>query len=129
MAGAGRIKTTRNAQISAQDYIPFGAHVAPGVISLRGSGDLVATWRLAGLSFETRDEPDILAGKAGLVNLMRGLNGGPFALWTHKIRRQVHERLDGRPDVAFAAGLDAAYARAMDSRQRVPGVPMAAAAL
>ena len=119
MGVAGRIKAGRDAQISAQDYIPFGAHVAPGVISLRGSGDLVATWRLSGLSFETRDEPDILAGKAGLVNLMRGLNGGPFALWTHKIRRQVHERLDGRPDVAFAAGLDAAYAARFDGHRQM----------
>jgi murein L,D-transpeptidase YcbB/YkuD len=56
----------------------------------------------------------------------------------NSVRRQLPVRLhyntvtvDGaemriRQDIY---GLDAAYARAMDSRQRVPGVPMAAAAL
>jgi type IV secretion system protein VirB4 len=69
---------------------------------------------LAGISFETQDETDIASAKEGLVNLLRSLGGGSFALWTHKIRRQVRERLDGAYDNAFAARLNEEYYATFD---------------
>lgn len=91
------------------DYVPFGAHVLPDVIKTRRTGDFIATWRLAGISFETQDQDDIAAAKEGLINLLRSLGGGQFAIWSHKVRREVRERLDADYDNAFAARLQADY--------------------
>jgi type IV secretion system protein VirB4 len=106
-------------QVPVSDYVPFGAHVCPDIIKLKRSGDFLATWRLAGISFETQDEVDITAAKEGLVNLLRSLGGGQFALWSHKVRRQVRERLDGDCGNAFANDLNAAYYATFDGHRQM----------
>jgi len=65
----------------------------------------------------------ILAGRATSVNPIR--RQLPVRLHYNTVTVEGAE-MRIRQDIY---GLDAAYARAMDSRQRVPGVPMAAAAL
>lgn len=99
--------------------MPFGVHIAPEVIKLKRTGDLVATWRLAGISFETQDEGGIAAAKEGLVNLLRSLGGGQYAIWSHKVRRQVRERLDGRYENAFAQRLNREYLALLDSHRQM----------
>jgi type IV secretion system protein VirB4 len=109
MRSRAELKASIAAQVPVSVYVPFGVHVQPDVIKLNRSGDFVATWRLAGISFETQDPGDIGAAKEGLVNLLRSLGGGRFAIWSHKVRRQVTERLRGHYDNAFAARLNDAY--------------------
>ena len=104
-----QIKEAVAAQVSSSEYIPFGSHIASDVIKLKRSGDLVATWKLAGIAFETQDETDIASAKNGLINLLRGLGGGQWALWSHKIRRRVYERLSAIPENPFAAKLQNDY--------------------
>ncbi|MFP1132625.1 VirB4 family type IV secretion/conjugal transfer ATPase [Asticcacaulis sp. W401b] len=109
MKPRAQLKDAVAVQVSASEYIPFGTHIAPDVIKLRRTGDYVATWKLAGISFETQDEGDIAAAKENLTNLLRGLNGGQVALWSHKLRRRVYERLSSTYDNAFACRLAADY--------------------
>lgn len=109
MKSRAQLKEAAAAQVPVSEYVPFGAHMLPDVIKMKRSGDLVATWRLAGISFETQDEADIAAAKEGLVNLLRSLGGGQFALWSHKVRRQVTERLEGAFDNPFAQRLNEEY--------------------
>lgn len=104
-----QIKDAVAAQVSSSEYIPFGSHIAPDVIKLKRCGDLVATWKLAGIAFETKDETEIVAAKTGLINLLRSLGGGQWALWSHKVRRQVSERLTAIIDNPFAARLAGDY--------------------
>ena len=109
MKSRAQIKDVVTAQMPVGEYVPFGVHVAPDVIKLKRTGDFIATWRLAGIPFETQDVADIAAAKESLVNLLRSLGGGSFALWSHKLRRQVHERLEAQYANAFAARLNDEY--------------------
>ncbi len=109
MKTRAQIKEATAAQVPVGEYVPFGTHLLADVIKTRRTGDYIATWKLAGISFETQDEGDIAAAKEGLVNLLRSLGGGSFAIWSHKVRRQVHERLDANYDNAFASSLADAY--------------------
>lgn len=119
MKSRAQLKQAVAVQMPVSEYVPFGTHLEADVIKLKRTGDLIATWRLAGISFETQDEADIAAAKEGLVNLLRSLGGGKFALWSHKVRRQVQERLDGRYDNAFAARLNDEYYATFDRHKQL----------
>ncbi|MGN6424267.1 MAG: VirB4 family type IV secretion/conjugal transfer ATPase [Asticcacaulis sp.] len=119
MRSRAQLKAAVAAQAPVADYVPFGAHVEPDVIKLKRSGDFVATWRLAGIGFETQDVADIAAAKEGLINLLRSLGGGQFAIWSHKVRRRVTERLSGDYDNAFAARLNADYYATFDRHKQM----------
>lgn len=109
MKSRAEIRQAVSAQLPVSEYVPFGIHFGADVIKLKRTCDFLATWRLAGISFETQDVADIAAAKEGLINLLRSLGGGQFALWSHKVRRQVTERLSGQFDNAFADRLNAEY--------------------
>lgn len=101
------------AEVPVSRYIPFSVHLAPGVVKLRENGDLCATWRLHGISFETADERTILAAKEQLVNFLHAIRGSeqsePTALWVHRVRRAMTDRLAGNYPNAFAANFVAKY--------------------
>ncbi len=80
------------AQIPASDYIPLGTAITPTVITLTG-GEYLACWKLEGITFETADRSEVLLRKEALHQFLRSLGGGSFAVWSHKIRRVVTERL------------------------------------
>lgn len=119
MKSKRQVREAASAQLSSSEFIPFANHIAPNVIKLRRCGDLVATWKLAGISFETQDEDAIAAAKEGLVNLLRSLGGGQWALWCHKIRRRVFERLSGQAQIAFATQLAEDYYATFDRHHQM----------
>lgn len=119
MRSKAQLRRVVVAQAPVSEYVPFGAHVLPDVIKLRRNGDFVATWRLAGIAFETQDERDVAAAKEGLVNLLRSLSGGQYAIWSHKIRREVTERLTGQFDNRFADHLNRQYAGSFDRHRQM----------
>ncbi len=119
MKSRAQIKDAVAAQVPGSEYVPLGVHVAPDVIKLKRSGDFIASWRLAGIPFETEDEAEIAAAKEGLTNFLRSLGGGQFAIWSHKIRRAVRERLDARYDNAFAARLNEDYYAGFDRHRQM----------
>ncbi len=119
MKSRAQIRQAVAVQVPVSEYVPFGTHVAADVIKLKRTGDFIATWRLAGISFETQDQADIASAKEGLVNLLRSLGGGKFAIWSHKVRRQVSERLDGDYANAFAAHLNTAYYATFDRHRQM----------
>jgi type IV secretion system protein VirB4 len=106
---------TANAQIAAADHIPLGSHIRDNVIQLKRTGDLIATWRLDGVAFETASVEDLSAYKEGLCSFLRSLGGGSFAVWSHKLRRVVKERLRGKYTNDFARELDERYYRTFDT--------------
>jgi type IV secretion system protein VirB4 len=103
------------AQISAADHVPFGAHVRNDVVKLKRTGDYIATWRVEGVSFETASADDLSSYKEGLCSFLRSLGGGAFALWSHKLRRVVRERLEGKQTNEFARELEERYYRTFDT--------------
>ena len=110
------LKQASGGEVPSADYIPFGTQVAPEVIKLRRTGDYVAIWRLEGISFETADVEFIASRKEALNNFLRALGGGHYALWSHKIRRVVRERLDGQYTNDFAREFNDRYNANFDAR-------------
>jgi len=115
MKSRSQLQRVAAAQIAASDHIPFGAHLSDSVITLKRTGDYIATWRLEGVSFETAAIEELSSRKEGLCSFLRALGGGSFALWSHKLRRVVKERLEGRYTNDFARELDERYAQSLDS--------------
>lgn len=97
------------AQIPSADYIPMGTHVSNNVIKLRDSGAYIAIWRVEGITFETADQDEIAVRKEGLNNFLRALGGGHYAVWSHKVRRVVRERLNGKYENEFCKELNDRY--------------------
>lgn len=108
MRSKQQVKDIANAEVPTSDYLPFGNHVAKDVIKLK-NGEYIATWRLEGITFETVEADIIQIRKEGLNNFYRALGGGHFAVWTHKIRRGVNERLDGEYPNKFIADFNERY--------------------
>jgi type IV secretion system protein VirB4 len=106
-------KILGKAEVHVADYIPMGVHIAPDVVKLRQNGDLCATWRLHGISFETASPDQINNAKRELVNFLHGIRGSeisePCALWVHRVRRRFTDRLKGRFPSSFAQQLNDKY--------------------
>jgi type IV secretion system protein VirB4 len=121
--------TTQLQQIAREetplaDHLPFGSMVAPGVVRLRGGRGYLKVWRLDGIAFETADAGYIQERKEALHHFIRSLGGGKFALWTHKVRRVVRERLAGSYDNAFARAFNERYYASFDLRDSRTGEPL-----
>ncbi|MDN8241249.1 VirB4 family type IV secretion/conjugal transfer ATPase, partial [Acinetobacter baumannii] len=108
MRSKQQVKDSANAEVAISDYLPFGNHVSNNVIKLK-NGEYIATWKLEGISFETVEADIIRIRKEGLNNFYRALGGGHFAVWTHKIRRGVNERLNGVYENDFIADFNERY--------------------
>jgi type IV secretion system protein VirB4 len=98
-----------SAEIPSADSIPFGSFLTQDVVRLRDTGDLLACWRLDGISFETADLGYIADRKRALHNFWNAIGGGHCAVWSHKVRRAVHLALDGVHTNAFAREFSARY--------------------
>lgn len=108
MRSMQQVKDIANAEVAISDYLPFGNHVAKNVVKLK-NGEYIATWKLEGITFETVEADIIKIRKEGLNNFYRALGGGQFAVWTHKIRRGVNERLSGKYKNGFVADFNNRY--------------------
>ncbi len=105
--------------VSGSSYIPYGTILTDHVVKLSGGAGYLGTWRLDGIPFETVDEDDILARKEALHNFLRALGGGSFAVWTHKIRRVVHERLHGVAANPFCRDVSERYYRTFETHRQM----------
>lgn len=119
-----QVTNASSAQVALADYIPFGTQVAPDVIKLRHTGDYLAIWRLEGISFETADINFIATQKQGLNQLIQSLGGGQFALWSHKVRRGVNERLDATFVNSFAQRFSDLYQDNLHAVDGTTGEPL-----
>jgi type IV secretion system protein VirB4 len=119
MKATAELRKTALAQVAIADHLPLGAHIQANTIKLRGSGDYLATWRLEGVAFETASIEELAARKEGLCAFLRSLGGGNFALWTHRIRRVVHERLGAQYANAFARELNERYYRTFETHRQM----------
>ena len=113
------VSKAASAQVPASDYIPLGTPITAHVVKLSNTGDYLAIWRLEGITFETADRAEILLRKEGLHNFIRALGGGNYAVWSHKIRRVVTERLSGKSPNAFCEELNDRYYRSFDSHRQM----------
>ncbi|WP_373987800.1 VirB4 family type IV secretion/conjugal transfer ATPase [Duganella sp. BuS-21] len=103
------------------EHVPLGGWITPDVVRLRHNGDLLATWRVAGISFETADIQYIGDRKRTLHNLWNAMGGGRCAIWAHKVRRAVRVVPGGKPDNAFARAFTERYNASLAGAPDIPG--------
>lgn len=94
-------------EVPLSKYIPFSSLISPSDVMLEG-GDIMRTWRLVGISFETSDAPWIQECHEALSSLVRNL-GGQFAIWTHRVHRYVTDELSPVESPLAAQAFDLAY--------------------
>jgi type IV secretion system protein VirB4 len=97
-------------------FIPFSSLVSPHDVITRG-GDFLRVWRLAGVPFECADEHVIAERHEALCSLLRNLAGGQWAVWTHRLHREVTDALDDPKSEGFARDLSQAYQRQLGQRR------------
>lgn len=119
MRSKTQLREVAEAQISVADYVPYGTHVANNVIKCKRTGDYIAIWRLQGISFETEDREEIQIRKEGLNNLIHGLGGGSWGVWSHRCRRYVNERLNGEYTIPFCKELNDRYYDTFDTYKQM----------
>jgi type IV secretion system protein VirB4 len=119
MKAKQNLRETAAGQVPIADYIPMGTHISPKVIKLRKTGEYIAIWRMEGIAFETADKDEIAARKESLANFLRALGGGHYALWSHKVRRIVHERLNGAYENDFCRELNSRYYASFETHRQM----------
>lgn len=119
MRNRKQVLDAANSEYSFSEFLTAGTHVSPNVIKLRKTGDYIGTWRMEGIPFETEDVENISFRRDGLNNFLRTLGGGKYAIWTHRCRREVKERLEGQCKNVFASHLNAEYNKTFDNYRQV----------
>ena len=89
-------------------FVPFSSLLSPNDTITRG-GAYLRVWRLEGIHFECADEHQIAERHEALCSLLRNLAGGQWAVWTHRIHRQVADQLTHPAAPGFARDLSFAY--------------------
>ncbi|MBN6059388.1 VirB4 family type IV secretion/conjugal transfer ATPase [Aggregatibacter actinomycetemcomitans] len=95
-------------QRSYAKFIPYSSHVAKNVVITR-NGDLIATWRCKGISFETMEDFELSQKKEQLNILIQSLSKQGFALYQHNLRHKANETLNGEFNSDFAKEINDKY--------------------
>jgi type IV secretion system protein VirB4 len=95
-------------------HIPFARRVDATTV-LSDSGDLMTTWRVAGLAFESRSIESLGAALDALNVAIRSLANGTYSFWIHRVRRRVSDGMS-LPQQPFAKQVLEQYYRAMRNR-------------
>jgi type IV secretion system protein VirB4 len=81
-------KKALHREISADERIPYAAHVAPSVVRTI-HGDHVFAFRLGGASFESNDDEELNNWHERINVLWRNIANPQVALWTHIVRHRA----------------------------------------
>jgi len=89
-------------------FVPFSSLIGAHDAITRG-GDYLRVWRLDGVPFECADEAQIAERHEALCSLLRNLAGGQWAVWTHRLHRQMTDALEHPSGPGFAHDLSRTY--------------------
>lgn len=91
----------------ASSHIPFSSPLTNNIVATR-DGDYISTWFINGLSFEGLSEQESLAKMDALNILVRSISNGKYAVWVHRIRRNMQDSLT-LPESGFKRDLVSKY--------------------
>ena len=103
-----------SARRSLQHAVPYGAHIAPRVVSLRGGGYVIG-WRLSGVPGDIVAEAEAVVRHASLNLLYRSVAAPSIALYHHAFRRHAQSPQAGlMTGDSYPAQLDRDIAARLD---------------
>lgn len=97
-------------------FIPYSCLVRPDVVKTK-EGDYLAIWKLNGVPFETVDQEELVQWKEQLNTFFRAFEGGSVSFYSHLIRRSTEDRLEGKFENEFSAGLNEKYYECLRQNQ------------
>lgn len=86
------IRLTNFAHI--ERHIPFSSHIDPNII-INKNGDLVSTWEVRGISFETRSDDELDVKKNELDNFIRSFSNENVAVYVNVLKRGTKIDIEG----------------------------------
>lgn len=95
-------------EASIEPYVQLSSVVAPGVVMCR-SGEMIATWKVAGIPFETADNDSIAFASEQINTLLRALNRPEMAIQIHRVRRHIKDSLSSTHQGLFLDYLTSNY--------------------
>jgi type IV secretion system protein VirB4 len=102
-------------EMTAAERIPYRAHVSPAIVRTQ-LGDYLQTFRLGGISFETRDDADLNNWHARLNVLWRNIAAPGVALWSHVVRRAAQLESHAEAQSPTPAGFSLELQRRYEAR-------------
>lgn len=95
------------------DFVPYIGHVARHAIATY-DGELIATWRVTGIPFETAEADELVARMDQLHGVLRSIASPHVAIWQHTVRRRVTETIDGSIPDDWCDALDQRYRSSLE---------------
>lgn len=101
------------AERSIEAFIPYSNHITNKDLVTK-EGDLVRTYSVKGISFETSSFDELTKRKNRLNILLRGIGDPHVALWVHHVRRKKSDKLYSHFDNKFSRAFDQKYFDSFD---------------
>lgn len=86
------IRLTNFAHI--EKHIPFSSHIDPHII-INKNGDMVSTWVVKGISFETKGDDELDMRKSELDNFIRSFSNESIAIYVNVIKKDTDIKIKG----------------------------------
>lgn len=99
---------------TVSEHVPFSHHVTSTIMATT-TGEYLSVWKLGGRTFEGMSKEELGGWRSELNNMLRGFPNG-FGLYTHLIRRRVHEYPDRNYPDWFSSEYDKAYRKGFDKK-------------
>jgi len=96
------------AESNVADFVSVSAPVTEHD-SITRNGDYLRVWRLEGVPFEAADQKTISDRHETMCNVMRSLPAGQCVVYSHRIQREVTDRLTDPQAPAFSAAFSKRY--------------------
>lgn len=103
-------------EVPVSEYVPYSHHVTPAILAT-SNGEYLSVWKVMGRSHQAASDADLFVWVNELNNMLMGL-GESICLWTHIVRRRVHEYPHAHFENPFCRSLDDQYRATFD------GVPL-----
>ncbi|WP_045394972.1 VirB4 family type IV secretion/conjugal transfer ATPase [Vibrio rotiferianus] len=108
MFGRPKYLDALNNESPLANFIPYSSHLTPETLITKDRA-LVCVFKLDGLSFETKDNDDLLLAHQRLNSLYKSLSENNVSIWSHCVRRKVKHSIDGEFDDAFSQQFNQRY--------------------
>jgi type IV secretion system protein VirB4 len=100
-------------EVGTSAHIPYTSQVTKNAVKLGDSGDYMLVIRMQGAAHESADAQDINIWHNQLNQFMRNIASPNVAVWSHVVRREVHEFPGGDFAPGFAHDFNEKYRKAI----------------
>lgn len=110
MAAGLESRKVSERETPVSNFIPYSHHVTENIISTK-TAEYVSVWKIDGRSHQSASDEQLFQWIRELNNALKGVASENLSIWSHIVRRRVHEYPDSEFKNPFARALDERYRR------------------